>query len=612
MRPKSGLTQPFVFLLIGLLLAISLPGQGYPQGEIAWQQTNGPYGAGINALAVNTNYVFAATEGAGVYRSVDNGDTWTASNDGLDIRLVRSLVANGSTLVAGVAGDDFSGAFRSTDNGESWTRLSTNWPAGESVQALALTAAGDTFAATGTGRLFHWSEMDAAWKSITLTLDEDNSITAMTAHDSNIFVGTYNEGIFRSSDGGATWKNVSTGLRDPRNRRRIPRLNAFVVAKSGAIYAGTDSGIFRSTNNGASWAAIGSAFSAGSLVVTSSNRIYAVSSVGVVTLNRNQWIVIATPPIEILALDTAGGLIGGGRQGVFRANKDGTTWTPINRGIIGTRVQALAVQPSTGDVFAGTMAEGLLRSPDKGNTWEILLPDQPIRTLYVNANRIYIGTQHLGALRFDGRSLIPINDGMERLFITAFSATSTFLFAGTDQGVYRSSLSASTPKWTLMSKGPFQRIESLAVTASSHVLAVASGGQIFRSTDNGNNWTQLGTRFTHTVFALLVDQSGRIFAGTGNGVFRSTDNGETWAAINEGLANTVVRALALDPSGHVLAGTDGGVFRLNDDGATWMSANSGLTNPSVWSLAVSPSGDIFAGTYGSGVFRSVEPTMPGS
>ena len=45
--------------------------------------------------------------------------------------------------------------------------------------------------------------------------------------------------------------------------------------------------------------------------------------------------------------------------------------------------------------------------------------------------------------------------------------------------------------------------------------------------------------------AVAVSSSGKVFCGTFHGVFASADGGSTWAAMNDGLINTDVRALAI-------------------------------------------------------------------
>jgi len=93
-----------------------------------------------------------------------------------------------------------------------------------------------------------------------------------------------------------------------------------------------------------------------------------------------------------------------------------------------------------------------------------------------------------------------------------------------------------------------------------------------------------------TVSAQWVPTNGRrrrngICAGHGRtdlyagvmiaGVFRSTDDGANWTNSSSGLTNLFIQSLAIFGS-DVYAGTEGsGVFRSTDQGAHWTAANSG-------------------------------------
>src|SRR5512135_468956 len=80
-----------------------------------WQQTNGPYGGVINALALNGTSIYAGVEG-GVYVSNNNGSSWT--NTGLTDYNIFAIFPSDGNLFAGTYGD---GIFLSTDNGLNWT-----------------------------------------------------------------------------------------------------------------------------------------------------------------------------------------------------------------------------------------------------------------------------------------------------------------------------------------------------------------------------------------------------------------------------------------------------------------------------------------------------------
>lgn len=169
--------------------------------------------------------------------------------------------------------------------------------------------------------------------------------------------------------------------------------------------------------------------------------------------------------------------------------------------------------------------------------------------------------------------------------------------------------------------GPFGgSVWAVAVNDNNHVFVGTDGGGVFRSTDGGNHWTDVGLRRLH-VRALAIDAHGHLFAGTiFDGVFRSMDNGDTWTQLNSGFANTgtpespryTVSSLAIDGDGRIYAGTGediqhfagAGVFRSTDDGEHWESVSPGFPNAIVPAIAIRPDGTVFAATIGHGLVRS--------
>src|SRR5215211_2614555 len=83
-------------------------------GQNFWAQTNGPQGGDGIALATNaSSHVFVGTQGGGVFRSTDNGESWTGLHNGLTDTNVRALAINKAGHI--FAGTWSGGVFRSTD-----------------------------------------------------------------------------------------------------------------------------------------------------------------------------------------------------------------------------------------------------------------------------------------------------------------------------------------------------------------------------------------------------------------------------------------------------------------------------------------------------------------
>ena len=189
------------------------------------------------------------------------------------------------------------------------------------------------------------------------------------------------------------------------------------------------------------------------------------------------------------------------------------------------------------------------------------------------------------------------------------------------------------------------QIEHIGIDSSGHALILACfGGGVFRSTNFGSSWIQLGLPYyfihssllyhdgiilagTHgdgafisvngcktwrqtalldlgdTVYALLKNLQGNILAGTWSGVSVTADSGGSWQA--SGLPGRYVFSLAGDSSGYVFAGTRSyGAYRSTDGGYGWTQMNLGILPLDVLCLAIGPNGGVYAGTKSGGVFHS--------
>src|SRR5207244_10968909 len=118
---------------------------------------------------------------------------------------------------------------------------------------------------------------------------------------------------------------------------------------------------------------------------------------------------------------------------------------------------------------------------------------------------------------------------------------------------------------------------------------------VFKTTNGGGSWTAVNTGLTNfQVTALAIDPQtpATVYAGTANGVFKSTDGGMSWSAVNTGLNNYLyVFTLAIDPQTPttLYAGANGGgVFKSSNGGGSWGGVNSGLAARRVAARAVDP------------------------
>jgi hypothetical protein len=87
-------------ILLTMSFLAPLAGTAYSQ----WVQTNGPYGGTVRAFAASGPNLLAGTDGGGIFRSTNNGTSWTQVNTGLTNTWVLSLAVSGTNLFAGTFG----------------------------------------------------------------------------------------------------------------------------------------------------------------------------------------------------------------------------------------------------------------------------------------------------------------------------------------------------------------------------------------------------------------------------------------------------------------------------------------------------------------------------
>jgi|GEM_PF-1108533 len=153
-------------------------------------------------------------------------------------------------------------------------------------------------------------------------------------------------------------------------------------------------------------------------------------------------------------------------------------------------------------------------------------------------------------------------------------------------------------------------LSCLAVILLLVPLASASAAATF------NNWTSSGpfpapTKALVTAFAIApTTPVATIYIGLdGGGIYTMSEGGSSWSAVNSGLKNRQVQALAVDPlyRSVLYAGTKGGMFKTSDGGISWNELSSGLTSKDVRGVAIDPQSPatVYAAT-GAGVYKSFD------
>ncbi len=257
------------------------------------------------------------------------------------------------------------------------------------------------YGATGGG-VWKTTDGGANWVNISDGFFKTGSVGAIDVADSDpniIYVGMGEEtvrgnvssgdGVYKSVDGGKTWKNVGLGDTQQISRVRVDPKdpNTVYVAALGHLWGKNDErGIFRTRDGGKTWQKIlfrNNETGASDLVLDPSNPN---------TLYAAFWQISRKP----YRMDS-----GGDGSGLFKSTDGGDTWTEItrNKGLpegVDGKINVTVSAANTQRVWA--MVEnkdgGLFRSDDGGDTWSKMSDNASIRQRPWYFNRIYADTEN--------------------------------------------------------------------------------------------------------------------------------------------------------------------------------------------------------------------------
>lgn len=300
--------------------------------------------------------------------------------------LAIALVALGTPALAQRAGGRAArpdSAARSPFSAEAFAGLKARsiGPAMTSGRVMSIAVhpanVGIIYVGTASGGLWKTTNGGATWDPI---MDREGSysigwVTLDPKNPNVVWVGTgernsqrsvaYGDGVYKSEDGGRSWKNV--GLKESEHIGRIvvdPRNSDVVyVAAQGPLWsAGGDRGLYKTSDGGKSW-----------------TRVLAISDntgVSDVVLDpRNPDVIVAASYQRRRHFFTL--INGGPESAIHRSTDGGKSWTKVNTGLPSEELGriGLAISPQDPDVLyanveAANRRGGMYRSTDNGVTWQ--------------------------------------------------------------------------------------------------------------------------------------------------------------------------------------------------------------------------------------------------
>jgi hypothetical protein len=202
--------------------------------------------------------IYAGTEGNGVFKSTDDGLTWSAFKTGMGNASIRTMYTSGGNIFAGTDDGLFS-APDTTSSGGSWTKVAQGAETdpqhptklNQAVQAVISLTGGPMLAGTVSEGVFHSTDSGQTWQPPAANDGMAAGTTVWSfASFANFVWAATSDGIYRSSDQGSAWTLSSDGI-----PASATTLGIFQDTQNPAIYyaeTGSD-GVFRSIDGGTTW-----------------------------------------------------------------------------------------------------------------------------------------------------------------------------------------------------------------------------------------------------------------------------------------------------------------------------------------------------------------------
>ena len=560
----------------------------------------------IDGVSGERNTLWVGTAGGGVWRSKDNGTTWRSVFDAHTMSIGAIRVAPGDSKIVWVGtGETWArnsvgygdGVYKTTDGGDSWTRMGL-----EKTERIArivvhptkpdtvvVAALGPLFADSPERGVYRTTDGGKTWEK-TLYVDARTGAADLAWDPQNPEVlyatmwtvrrqawtfasGGPGSGMYKSSDGGKTWRRLENGLPEGDLGRiaiavspaRSSRVYAVVEAKKTAFYHSDDAGEHwvkgNDSNNDVTWRPFYFA------QVVPDPKLFDRVYKGGLTLSVSE-------DAGVKFAGAAGGFGG----------------APFH-----SDVHALWIDPKNTEFMALGTDGGVYISLDRANTWRAC-QNIPVGQFYHVTYDMKTPYSVYGGLQDNGTWTAPStrSGGVpNRLWETLLGGDGFWAFPdASDQDlVYceyqgghlsRVRLSTGETKDIQPLRGPGDPKLRFNWNAPLHVGpsgALYMGSQfLFRTRDQGDNWEKISADLsTNDPAKLQQDKSGGLSVDNS-----SAENHCTIYCIGESPKDPNV----------VWVGTDDGQLQLTRDGGkTWANVSKALAGlpPFTWISYVAPS-----------------------
>ena len=556
---------------------------------------------------------FGRVTGVGILKSTDAGLTWAqtsltyAVNSGTAFHFMEANPFTG-TILAG--GND--GLWRSTDEGETWTEVNgsasywdAKWKPGD-PDRVYVTRGG----AFGPCNIRVSTNDGLTWSTLSSGLPTASSLgkskLAVSAADPSVVYAHLTSssnystvGIYRSTNDGATWsaRNTSTNMAGGQGW-----YNASIAVDPDDIDRVIAGGVrcYGSSNGGTTFGIIGDGYGLGTETALHWDHHAVAYEPG---SNSNVWV--------------------GTDGGVWKSTDDGASWASRREGMGTYQFYDICVAQSDPDVTLGGTQDNGVPVRDGLDTWltSNLFADGMVCNISpFDATLVYAESQNGGHVRSTdgGGSWADADNGISGsgAWVTPVDmdpSSDVRLYTESSTGIWRTNSGGNN--WQNIG-GHSARWIAVSDANTDYVWTVESNQLPRWSTDRGNNWTIATTYgfdrgneekvYPHPTEPSTAFVTFTSFDPTDALVARTTTMGASWTDVTGDLPAQPVNTIVIDSQNPTewYIGTDTGVWTTTNGGVNWVPFGTSFPNTVVWDLEIRTAArKLVAGTHGRGAWE---------
>ncbi len=493
----------------------------------------------------NANIAYASAQsnefGKGVYKSSDFGATWFNIQHNMDSTGYGTSISVdpvNSNIVYYIKADPFrtsGGKFvwKSIDAGENWLEISPEGTVEWSARHIRISPFDHNtiYLCSWTDGVFKSTDGGRSWvRKNNGLIDWTIRDMAIDPIDGSLYIGTVAEGVYKSIDEGESWQKISENI----NLMECHDL-AFVPPENNQIIVGAGRQPYRANLADMSWGIWDVGISPYQIPVFLKIDKFNPTDYYLFTIDYF-W-----DPYD-------------GYPGFFFSTNSGSTWEQRNNGLperpyfVGIKI----AYPNQNDRLIFMASYGLYRTRDQGLSWSLCDNGIPSARAYWS----------IGVCPTN-QNLVAVGDGNNNLYLSTNGGDSWNLTA------------ANVPS------RPYSFIYEILFhpTDENHIYVSGLFSGLFETTDGGHSWNNLTTMPVDSSFLQLTgitinpqNYSNMFIASNHCGVYQSHDAGHNWEPFNTGLDTT-------DGSGNLY-------FAPNDTNTLYFA--TGMR--SVWSITRTTTG----------------------